>query len=111
MPAAVSIPPRDQVPSQPQQAESPMSFRTTLGVPKSFRTGISPFQSFGNFDHPIIARESVIGPMGLRAHWLIDSISWCFDQGHGYSFIGPYDYCPPQNFGTVPLTLPCPNAD
>lgn len=50
MPAAVSIPPRDQDNTQPHQAGSPMSYKTTLGIPKSFRAGLSPFQGFGHLE-------------------------------------------------------------
>lgn len=52
MPAAVSIPPRDQETSQPiNEAGSPMSYKTTLGVPKSFRAAVSPFQGFGHLEN------------------------------------------------------------
>lgn len=50
MPAAVSIPPRDQVTHQQLQAGSPMSYKAHLGIPKSFRAAVSPFQGYGHLE-------------------------------------------------------------
>lgn len=87
MPAAVSIPPRDQLSHQQLQAGSPMSYKAHLGVPKSFRAAVSPFQGFSHLESSEFKlSSSMTGSVESESSRLMRALSASQSRSNGGSF-------------------------
>ncbi|KAG8821500.1 hypothetical protein FRC17_009799 [Serendipita sp. 399] len=66
-----------------------MSFRTTLAVPKSFRTGISPFQPFAHFDNADFKlSSSVTGSVESESSRLMRALSASHSLSNNANILG-----------------------
>ncbi|PVF94068.1 hypothetical protein CPB86DRAFT_714023 [Serendipita vermifera] len=90
MPAAVQIPSRDHTTAQPPQAGSPMSYKTMLGVSRSFRAAVSPMQGFGHSDVDFkLSSSMTVGSVESESSRLMRALSGSQSRASGNT-LGEY---------------------